>query len=82
LTQNRGRRAVRHRSADEDTHHLHHRAPVITLVNADRIIVLREGRIVESGPHLELLRANGYYASLVRRQQHGMSPNDLTENAA
>ena len=53
-----------------------------TVVNADRIIVLREGRIVESGPHLELLRANGYYASLVRRQQHGMIPNDLTENAA
>ena len=53
-----------------------------TVVNADRIIVLREGRIVESGPHLELLRANGYYASLVRRQQHGMIPNDLSENAA
>jgi len=50
-----------------------------TVVNADRIIVLREGRIVESGPHAELLRANGYYASLVRRQQHGLIPNDSTE---
>lgn len=51
-----------------------------TVVNADRIIVLREGR-VESGPHPELLRTNGYYASLVRRQQHGLIPNDSTENA-
>ena len=50
-----------------------------TVVNADRIVVLREGRIVESGAHLELLRQNGYYASLVRRQQHGLIPNDSTE---
>jgi ATP-binding cassette, subfamily B, bacterial len=50
-----------------------------TVVNADRIIVLREGRIVESGPHSELLRGNGYYASLVRRQHHGLIPNDSTE---
>ena len=52
-----------------------------TVVNADRIIVLREGRIVESGPHIELLRGNGYYASLVRRQQHGLIPNDSNEAA-
>lgn len=52
-----------------------------TVVNADRIIVLREGRIVESGPHPELLRANGYYASLVRRQQHGLIPNDANDAA-
>src|SRR5206468_3922530 len=36
-----------------------------TVVNADRIIVLREGRIVESGRHAELMRQGGYYASLV-----------------
>jgi ABC-type multidrug transport system fused ATPase/permease subunit len=35
---------------------------------------------MESGPHPELLRANGYYSSLVRRQQHGLIPNDSTEN--
>ena len=50
-----------------------------TVVNADRIIVLREGRIVESGPHLELLRQDGYYASMVLRQHHGLIPNDATE---
>ena len=53
-----------------------------TVVNADRIIVLRDGHIVESGSHAELLRQNGYYASLVRRQHHGFIPNDLTEAAA
>jgi ATP-binding cassette, subfamily B, bacterial len=47
-----------------------------TVVNADRILVLREGRVAESGSHAELLRANGYYASLVQRQQHGLIAND------
>jgi ATP-binding cassette subfamily B protein len=47
-----------------------------TVVNASRIIVLREGRVVESGPHAELMQANGYYASLVQRQRHGVIAND------
>jgi ATP-binding cassette subfamily B protein len=47
-----------------------------TVVNADRIIVLKEGRIVETGTHAQLLRQNGYYASLVRRQHRGMIAND------
>jgi ATP-binding cassette subfamily B protein len=47
-----------------------------TVVNASRIIVLREGRVVESGPHAELMQANGYYASLVQRQRQGVIAND------
>ena len=39
-----------------------------TVENADRIIVLDAGRIVESGTHAELLAANGHYAALYRMQ--------------
>lgn len=47
---------------------------LVTVVGADRIVVLREGRIVETGTHAELLRAGGYYASLVARQVRGLLP--------
>ena len=46
-----------------------------TVVNADRIIVLKEGRIDEQGTHAELMRRNGYYASLVRQQTKGLIQN-------
>src|SRR6266540_2938671 len=39
-----------------------------TIVNADRILVMDEGRIVEQGRHEQLLRANGLYADLYRTQ--------------
>lgn len=35
-----------------------------TIVNVDKIIVLDQGHIVESGSHLELLRTGGYYSKL------------------
>jgi ATP-binding cassette subfamily B protein len=47
-----------------------------TVVNADRIIVLKDGGIVESGAHWELMRQGGYYASLVKRQTRGLIRND------
>jgi len=43
-----------------------------TVVGADRILVLKDGRIIESGTHLELLARGGYYASLVEKQTRGL----------
>jgi subfamily B ATP-binding cassette protein MsbA len=39
-----------------------------TVENADQIIVLDEGSIVESGTHRELVDAEGLYAAFYRMQ--------------
>ena len=39
-----------------------------TVLRADRIIVIDEGRIVEQGTHIELLEKNGLYARLAKLQ--------------
>ncbi len=39
-----------------------------TIVNADRILVLRDGDIVEQGTHRELLNLNGFYKELYDSQ--------------
>ena len=41
---------------------------VSTVRNADRIAVLHQGRIVESGTHDELIARNGYYTELYNKQ--------------
>lgn len=40
-----------------------------TVMNADQVLVMDAGRIVERGRHADLLAANGYYAKMWRLQQ-------------
>ena len=39
-----------------------------TIQNADRIIVLKEGKIIEQGTHKELINASGEYTKLNQQQ--------------
>jgi subfamily B ATP-binding cassette protein MsbA len=47
-----------------------------TIENADRIVVLDRGGMVEIGAHLELLHRNGLYASLYQMQANNAKEND------
>lgn len=40
-----------------------------TIVNADKIIVMDKGKIVEQGKHAQLLRKNGLYKELWEQQK-------------
>ena len=52
-----------------------------SIVNADRILVLHEGRVVETGTHSELIAAGGEYAGLMR-QQTQMGVGEVAARAA
>ncbi len=44
-----------------------------SVLNADRILVLDNGRIAESGRHDDLISRDGHYAQLVRAQREGVA---------
>jgi len=48
-----------------------------TIARMDRLVVLEQGRIVESGTHGELLRLGGHYAKLWRHQSGGFLAEDM-----
>jgi subfamily B ATP-binding cassette protein MsbA len=50
-----------------------------TVENAHRIVVLHEGRIVETGTHAQLLAKNGAYTTLYRLQfRRSAQPDQLS----
>ena len=51
-----------------------------TVVDADKIVVLRHGRVVEEGAHRDLLERNGVYARLwsLQQRQTPASAEDLS----
>lgn len=58
------------------THDLHQ------AVNADLILYLDKGRIVERGPHMQLLKAGGPYAELFHSKYISKTPEPLTNDNA
>lgn len=55
-----------------------------TIIKADKIFVMKDGRIIESGTHKRLMRNQAYYAKLIRHQLNkteGQSKNE-NENAS
>ena len=50
-----------------------------TIVNADVILVVRDGRIVEQGNHRELMEQKGYYYELYTRQYEEMAADLISQ---
>jgi ATP-binding cassette subfamily B protein len=53
-----------------------------TIAHLNRILVFDKGRVVESGPHAELLSKNGHYARLWNMQVGGFLPAGETPEVA
>jgi len=51
-----------------------------TIVDADQILVLEDGQVVERGRHADLLERNGRYAEMWRRQQETAELRQVLED--
>ena len=71
--------SLREVSAGRTTLVIAHR--LSTVIDADEIIVLEEGAIVERGRHRVLLAADGHYAQMWRRQQEVEEAREALEHA-
>ena len=59
-------KAMTHLMKDKTCFIIAHR--LSTIMNADKILVVKDGEIIETGNHEELLKLNGFYASLYYSQ--------------
>lgn len=66
--------ALQEISADHTSLVIAHR--LSTIIDADRILVLQDGQVVEQGRHRELLEHNGHYAELWQAQQKQRDAQD------
>jgi ATP-binding cassette subfamily B protein len=67
-------------SANRTTLVIAHR--LSTVVNADEIIVLRDGLIAERGRHQQLLARDGLYAQMWSRQREASEAEELLARTA
>lgn len=74
-TEHRLRHALREETSGKATVIISHR--LSSLMHADEIIVLHEGRIVERGSHAALVAAGGYYATLHDLQTQGSAREEV-----
>ena len=52
---------------------------IITSIHFNQVIVMNEGEILERGTHADLLKKQGYYAELFRKQMAGFSDEELSK---
>ncbi|MBK8163784.1 MAG: ABC transporter ATP-binding protein/permease [Gammaproteobacteria bacterium] len=71
-------RALREVAADHTTLVIAHR--LSTIVDADRILVMEQGRLVEQGTHRELLAGAGVYARMWALQQEQRQRERITQD--
>ena len=58
---------MRNERKDKTTMIAAHR--LTSVMDADLILVLKDGQIIERGNHQDLLKENGWYAEMWRRQE-------------
>ncbi|MGM0595348.1 MAG: ATP-binding cassette domain-containing protein, partial [Pseudomonadota bacterium] len=66
--------ALRRIASDHTTLVIAHR--LSTVIDADQILVMDQGRIIERGSHHELLTLDGHYAQMWALQQEEQDEND------